>query len=110
VLLEVENNEVDHLRNDSDRNLSRGGCRDREVIDVQHQLRQRPVAISDDDDIDEENPQLRRRRPRTCCDAARCKEQAGEHTFDPNDPLHAVSGQRKSEEHERVSLARRRSR
>jgi hypothetical protein len=110
VLLEVEDDEVYHLCNDPDRNLGRGRCCDREVINVQHQLRQRPIAISDDDNIDEKNPQLRRRHARPRCYAARCNEQVGENTFNPDGPLHAVRGQRKPEKHEGVAFACCRSR
>jgi hypothetical protein len=105
VLLEVENDEVNHLRDDPNRNLRRGRCRDREVIDVQYQLRQRPITISDDNNVDEKEPQLRSCHPGPRSDAASRDEQAREDTLDPDDPLHAVSGQRKPEEHKGVALA-----
>jgi hypothetical protein len=110
VLLEVENDEVDHLRHDPDRNLRRGRCCDRKVIDVQHQLRQRPITISDNYNVDEKESQLRRGRPGPRRDATSRNKQAGKNTLDPNHPLHAISGQRKPEEHQGVALAGRRDR
>ena len=84
VLLEMENDEVDHLRHDPDRNLRRGRCCDRKVIDVQHQLRQRPITISDNYNVDEKESQLRRGRPGPRRDATNRNKQAGENTLDPN--------------------------
>jgi hypothetical protein len=71
VPLEMENDEIDYLRDDPGRNLRGGRRRDGKVVDVQHKLRHWPIPISNDDDVNEQESELCGSQPRPSSDATR---------------------------------------